>query len=43
MYEKIRYWYTHGLWMAAMVQNAVEKKVLTQEEASRIINVEETK
>lgn len=37
MKEKIALWYAQGLWTAAMVQNAVQKNVLTQEEADEIL------
>ncbi len=36
MYEKIKRWYAQRLWTAAMVQNAVGKGVLTQEQAAEI-------
>lgn len=37
MYEKILKWYEKGLWNAEMVQNAVTKGVLTQEQANEIV------
>lgn len=37
MKEKITLWYAQGLWTAKMVQNAVEKGLLTQEEADEIL------
>ena len=37
MKEKIALWYAQGLWTAEMVQNAVEKGLLTQEEANEIL------
>lgn len=37
MKEKIALWYAQGLWTAEMVQNAVEKGLLTQEEADEIL------
>lgn len=37
MKEKITLWYAQGLWTAEMVQNAVEKGLLTQEEADEIL------
>lgn len=37
MKEKITLWYAQGLWTAEMVQNAVQKNVLTQEEADEIL------
>lgn len=36
MREKIALWYAQGLWTSEMVQNAVKKNVLTQEEADEI-------
>ncbi|MBE5925587.1 MAG: XkdX family protein [Lachnospiraceae bacterium] len=38
MKEKIIKWYKLGLWTKEMVQNAVLKNILTQEEAEEIIN-----
>ena len=38
MKEKIMKWYKFGLWTKGMVQDAVEKNILTQEEAEEIIN-----
>ena len=38
MYEKIKLWYKQGLWTAEMVQNAVDKGVITQEQADEIMN-----
>jgi hypothetical protein len=38
MYEKIKKWYEQGLWTDEMVQNAVEKGVLTADEANEILN-----
>lgn len=40
MHEKIKKWYKQGLWTDNMVQAAVNKGVLTQEEAETIINGE---
>ena len=37
MKEKIIKWYKMGLWNIEMVQNAVLKNVLTQEEANEIL------
>lgn len=42
MYEKIAKWYAQGLWSAKMVQDAVEKGVLTQAQAKEI-TTQETK
>lgn len=41
MYEKIKKWYKQGLWTEAMVQNAVAKGKLTEEEANDILGKEE--
>ena len=38
MKEKIEKWYQQGLWTEAMVQNAVAKGVITEQEAAEIIN-----
>lgn len=37
MKEKIALWYAQGIWTAEMVQNAVEKGLLTKEEADEIL------
>ena len=37
MKEKIRKWYQQGLWSVEMVQNAVKKGVLTENDASDIL------
>jgi uncharacterized XkdX family phage protein len=37
MYEKIKRWYTLGLWTAEMVQNAVDKGIITEEQAAEIM------
>lgn len=37
MYEKIKKWYKQGLWTEAMVQNAVDKGILTADEAAEIL------
>ena len=37
MFEKIKLWYSLGLWNENMVKNAVLKKVLTEEQANIII------
>lgn len=39
MKEKIEKWYKQGLWTAEMVQNAVNKSVLTAAEAAEILGV----
>ena len=38
MKEKIAKWYKLGLWTAEMIQNAVNKGVLNQDEANEILN-----
>lgn len=38
MKEKIKRWYKLGLWTAEMIQNAVNKGVLNQDEANEILN-----
>lgn len=38
MYEKIKHWYEIGLWTANMVQNALGKGVLTEEQVAEILN-----
>lgn len=38
MYEKIKRWYTLGLWTSEMVQNAVEKGIITADEAAEIMS-----
>ncbi len=43
MKEKIARWYAQGLWTAAMVRNAVIKKILTEDEAAEILGLHETK
>lgn len=37
MKEKIKKWYNQGLWNAKMVHNAVEKGVISVEEATEIL------
>ena len=37
MREKIMKWYMMGLWSAVMVQNAVNKGVLTESDAAEIL------
>lgn len=41
MYEKISKWYSQGLWSAKMVKDAVNKGVLTEEQAEKIIGEDE--
>ncbi len=36
MFERIEKWYRQSLWTAEMVQKAVEKGILTVDEAGRI-------
>nr|DAI48805.1 MAG TPA: hypothetical protein [Caudoviricetes sp.] len=37
MKEKIAKWYKQGLWTASMVQNAVQKGIITQEDYLEIV------
>ena len=37
MYDRIKKWYKQGLWTGNMVQDAVKKNVITQEEANEIL------
>jgi polyhydroxyalkanoate synthesis regulator phasin len=37
MFEKINKWYKQGLWTKEMVQNAVDKGILTADEAKEIL------
>ena len=37
MREKIERWYAQGLWTDDMVRQAVEKNVLTEDEAAEIL------
>lgn len=39
MYEKIKKWYKQGLWTAEMVQNAVEKGIITAEQSKEILGI----
>ena len=41
MKEKIIKWYIMGLWTEKMVQDAVNKNILTTDEANEILNKEE--
>lgn len=38
MYEKIKKWYKQGLWTADMVRNAVNKGILTEDQAKEILS-----
>ena len=38
MFEKIKKWYKQGLWTEAMIQNAVAKGILTEDESAEILN-----
>ena len=38
MFEKIKKWYKQGLWTAVMVQNAVTKGILTEDQSAEILN-----
>jgi len=37
MFEKIKKWYKQGLWTTTMVQNAVSKGVITEEQSLEIL------
>lgn len=37
MFEKIKKWYRQGLWTDVMVRNAVNKGVITEDEANEIL------
>lgn len=37
MFERIKKWYKQGLWSADMVQKALEKGILTEDEATAIM------
>lgn len=39
MYEKIKLWYKQDLWTDEMVLQAVEKGVITQEQADEIMKL----
>ena len=39
MIDKIKFWYTSGLWSIEMVNKAVSKGVITQSQADEIIKV----
>ena len=39
MKDKIKKWYKTGLWTEEMVQNAVQKGILAEEEAKEILEV----
>lgn len=41
MKDKIKRWYHLGLWSEEMVQNAVNKGVLTTDEAAEILDEKE--
>lgn len=38
MFEKIKRWYTLGLWMQAQVEQALEKGIITQQQYQNIIS-----
>ena len=40
MVEKIKKWYYMGLWTAEQVEKAVEKGVITEEQAAEILKGE---
>jgi uncharacterized XkdX family phage protein len=37
MFEKIKKWYKQGLWTDEKIMNAVDKGVITQEQAAEIL------
>ena len=39
MFERIKKWYNLGLWTEEMVQDAVEKGVITEEECNEILGI----
>ncbi len=41
MKEKIAKWFKQGLWTKAMVINAVQKCIITDNEANKILSKEE--
>jgi hypothetical protein len=40
MYEKIKKWYRQGLWTAEMVQDAVDRGILAEDEYKTIVEVD---
>lgn len=40
MFERIKKWYKQGLWTEEMVMNAVQKGIVTEEEANEILGKE---
>lgn len=38
MFEKIKKWYKQGLWTKEMVNKAVEKGILSKEEAAEVMS-----
>ena len=38
MFEKIKKWYSQGLWTEEMVQKAVEKGILSEKDANEILD-----
>ena len=38
MFEKIKKWYKQGLWSAEMVNKAVEKGILSKDEATEVMS-----
>jgi predicted DNA-binding protein len=42
MKDKLARWYRQGLWTAAMVQEAVEKGLITLEDYVEIVGAEES-
>lgn len=40
MFEKIKKWYKQGLWTEKMVQNALNKGVITEDQMNEILSKE---
>ena len=41
MFDRIKKWYKQGLWTVEMVQNAVKKGILNEDQANNILTKEE--
>lgn len=39
MFEKIKKWYSMGLWTEEMIRNAIDKGVITEEEYNEILGI----
>ena len=42
MFEKIKKWYKQGLWTRNMVNNAVSKGILTEEQVEEILKANDS-